>query len=65
MNFDDILFGLILCGIGLAVACFRSEYALLRELRAVERKQQRIMRELHSKQSSSRADDREQVGQTG
>jgi hypothetical protein len=38
---------------------------LLRELRAIERKQERMMRELHSKRSSSRAGDGEQVGQTG
>ena len=65
MNFDDILFGLILCGILLAGACFRSEYALLRELRAVERKKERIMRELYLKRSASRAGDGEQVAQTG
>jgi hypothetical protein len=65
MNFDDVLFGLILCGILLAGACFRSEYALRRELRAVERKREHMMRELHSKRSSSRADDGEQVAQTG
>jgi hypothetical protein len=44
MNFDDILFGMILCGIGLAGACFRSEYVLLRELRATERRKEGIMR---------------------
>lgn len=49
MNFDDILFGLILLGVGLAGACFRSEYVLLRELRMSERRKQRLMRELHSR----------------
>jgi hypothetical protein len=44
MNFDDVLFGLILCGIGLAGAYFRSEYVLLRELRAAERRKAGIMR---------------------
>jgi hypothetical protein len=46
MNFDDILFGLILFGIGLAGACFRSEYVLLREIRAAERRREKVMREL-------------------
>lgn len=49
MNFDDILFGLILLGTGLAVACFRSEYVLRRELRAIELRKESLMRELHSK----------------
>ena len=44
MNVDDVLFGLILCGIGLAGACFRSEYVHLRELRAAERKMEGVMR---------------------
>jgi hypothetical protein len=65
MNFDDLLFGVILCGIGLAGACCRSEYVLLRELRAAERRKARVMRELHSKRSSPQADDGEQVPQTG
>jgi len=46
MNVDDFLFGLILCGIGLAAACFRSEYVHLRELVATERRRQNAMREL-------------------
>jgi hypothetical protein len=65
MNFDDVLFGLILCGFGLAGACFRSEYVLLRELRAAERRRERAMRELHLERSSSQADDSGQVAQTG
>jgi hypothetical protein len=65
MNFDDVLFGLILCGIGLAAACFRSEYVLLRELRAAERRQAGVMRELHSKRVSAQADDGDRVAQTG
>jgi hypothetical protein len=65
MNFDDVLFGLILCGVGLAGACFRSEYLLLRELRTAERKREGVMRELHSKRPSSQADDGEQVAQSG
>jgi hypothetical protein len=65
MNFDDVLFGLILCGIGLAVACFRSEYVILRELRAAERRREGVMRELHLKRSPSQGDDSGQLTQTG
>jgi hypothetical protein len=57
MNFDDVLFGLIICGIGLAGACLRSEYLHLRQLRATERRYQRAMRELHLKRLSSQAGD--------
>jgi len=64
MNFDDVLFGLILCGIGLAGACFRSEYVLLREARATERRKERVMRQLHSKRLSSQTGDGEQMAQT-
>jgi hypothetical protein len=53
MNFDDVLFGLILLGIGLAGACFRCEYLLLREIRAIERRRERAMRELHIERLSS------------
>jgi hypothetical protein len=61
MNFDDVLFGLILCGIGLAAACFRSEYVLLRELRATERRRERVMRELQLARLGARAADRERA----
>ena len=44
MDIDDVLFGLIACGIGLVGVCFRSEYMLLRELRAAERKREGVMR---------------------
>ena len=64
MNFDDVLFGLILCGIGLAGACFRSEYVLLRELRAIERRREKLMRELHIERLSSQVE-REHFAQTG
>jgi hypothetical protein len=64
MNFDDVLFGLILCGIGLAGACFRSEYVLLRELRAAERRREGLLRDLHLKRSSSQADDGKRVAET-
>src|SRR5258708_29537516 len=46
MSVDDILFGLILCGIGLAGACFKSEFVLLREQRTAERRKERGMREV-------------------
>ena len=59
MNFDDVLFGLILCGIGLAGACFRSEYVLLREFKATERRKERVMRQLHLERFSSQAGDGE------
>jgi hypothetical protein len=55
MNVDDLLFGLILCGIGLAAACFRSEYVHLREVIAIERRREKIMRELQSERLSSSA----------
>jgi hypothetical protein len=54
MNCDDFLFGLILCGIGLTVACFRIEYVHLRALRANERKRQKVIRELQVQRLSSR-----------
>jgi hypothetical protein len=65
MNFDDVLFGLIVCGIGLAVACFRSEYVLRRELREAERRREGLMRELHLERLSSQAGDGEQTVRTG
>jgi hypothetical protein len=64
MNFDDILFGLILIGIGLAGACFRCEYLLLREVRAIERRRERVMHELHIERLSSQVD-AEHFSQTG
>jgi hypothetical protein len=64
MDIDDVLFGLIACGIGLAVACFRSEYVLLRELRETERRKERVMRELQIRKLSSKVDG-EHFAQTG
>jgi hypothetical protein len=64
MNFDDFLFGLILCGMGLAAVCFRSEYVHLRELRAAERRRERVMRELHLQRLSAQAGDRERAART-
>jgi hypothetical protein len=59
MNLDYVLFGLILCGIGLAVVCFRSEYLQLRDLRAIERRREKLMRELHLQRLSAQGGDRE------
>jgi len=53
MNIDDVLFGVIVCGIGLAGACFRSEYVHLRELRATQRRKEGIMQKLHVEKPSS------------
>jgi hypothetical protein len=55
---------LILCGIGLAGACFRSECVFLRELRATERRKERVRRELQIKRLSSQVDS-EHFAQTG
>jgi hypothetical protein len=65
MNVDDVLFGLIVCGIGLVGAWFRSEYVLLRELRATQRRKEGIMRKLHLERPSSQADDGDQLARTG
>jgi hypothetical protein len=59
MNVDDFLFGLILCGIGLAAACFRSEYLHLRELVGAERRRQKVIRELQLERLSAQAGNRE------
>jgi hypothetical protein len=65
MNIDDVLFGIIVCGIGLAGACFRSEYVLRRELRAAQRRKEGIMRKLHVGGLSSQTDDNDQPVRTG
>jgi hypothetical protein len=64
MNLDDFLFGLILCGIGLSVACFRSQYVLQRELRAAEYRRQKLMRELQLERLSPQAGDNEHAART-
>jgi hypothetical protein len=64
MDLDYVLFGLILCGAGLAGACFRSEYVLLREFRATERRRERLMRELHLDRLSAQGGDRRAAAQT-
>jgi hypothetical protein len=65
MNFDDVLFGLILCGIGLAVACFRSEYLMLRKLRAAARRKEGVTRELHMERLAPQADNGQQAARNG
>jgi len=64
MNLDYVLFALILFGAGLAGACFRSEYVLLRELRATERRRERLMRELHLDRLSAQGGGRRTATQT-
>jgi hypothetical protein len=64
MNFDGVLFALVACGIGLLAAAVRSEYVLLREIRAIERRRERVMRELQIKRLASRVD-AEHFAQTG
>ena len=64
MNIDDVLFGVIVCGIGLAGACFRSEYVRLRELKATQRRNESTMRKLHLERLSQ-AEDSEQVARPG
>jgi hypothetical protein len=59
MNVDDFLFGLILCGIGLAAACFRSEYLHLRELVGTERRRQKVIRESQLERLSAQTGNRE------
>ena len=65
MNFDDVLFGLILCGIGLVVACFRSEYVMLRKLREAARRKEGVTRELHLERLSPQTNDGGQATRTG
>lgn len=64
MYLDYVLFGLILCGIGLAGVCFRSEYLHLRDLRAIERRREKLMRELHLERLSAQAGDGEHAART-
>jgi hypothetical protein len=64
MTLDDFLFGLILCGIGLSAACFRSAYVLQREFRAAERRRQKVMLELQLERLSAQAGDKEHAART-
>lgn len=64
MNLDYVLFGLIVCGTGLAVVCFRSEYLHRRDLRAIERRREKLMRELHLRRLSAHAGDSEHAARS-
>jgi hypothetical protein len=56
MSLDDVLFGMIIGGIGLCAAHFRSEYIRWREHRAAERRKETTMRELYINRLSPRED---------
>jgi hypothetical protein len=56
MSLDDVLFGVIVSGIGLSAAYFRDEYIGWREHRAAEMRKQKSMRELHIDRFSHRED---------
>jgi hypothetical protein len=56
MSLDDVLFGVIIGGIGLCAAHFRDEYIRWRDHRAAERRKATSMRELHIKRLSPRED---------
>jgi hypothetical protein len=56
MSLDDVLFGMIIGGIGLCAAHFRGEYIRWREHRAAERRRETSMRELHINRLSPRED---------
>ena len=47
MSPDDVLFGIIVSGVGLSAAYFRDEYIRWRELRAAEMRKQASRRDLH------------------
>jgi hypothetical protein len=47
MSLDDVLFGVIVGGVGLCAVYFRDEYMGWREHRAAEIRKQTSMRELH------------------
>jgi hypothetical protein len=56
MSLDDVLFGVIVSGIGLSAAYFRDEYIGWREHRAAEMRKQTSRRELHINRFSHRED---------
>jgi hypothetical protein len=56
MSLDDVLFGVIVGGVGLCAAYFRDEYMGWREHRAAEMRKQTSMRELHIARVSHRVD---------
>jgi hypothetical protein len=47
MSLDDVLFGVIVGGVGLCAAYFREEYIGWREHRAAEMRKETSMRDLH------------------
>jgi hypothetical protein len=48
MNIDDLLIAIIIGGIGLSGAYLRAEYTFYRRHKAVERRKQLSLRELHT-----------------
>jgi hypothetical protein len=56
MSLDDVLFGVIVGGVGLCAAYFRDEYIGWRKRRAAELRKQTSMRELHTGRISRRED---------
>jgi hypothetical protein len=54
MSLDDVLFGVIVGGVGLCAAYFRDEYIGWREHRAAEMRKQTSMRELYIDRFSHR-----------
>ena len=56
MSLDDVLFGVIVSGVGLSAAYFRGEYIGWREHRAAEMRKQTSRRELHIDRFSHRED---------
>jgi len=56
LSLDDVLFGVIVGGVGLCAAYFRDEYIGWREHRAAEMRKQTSMRALHTDGVSHRGD---------
>jgi hypothetical protein len=56
MSLDDILFGLIIAGIGLCAAYVRAEYIGWRDHIAAEMRKRASIRELYIRESSRRED---------
>jgi len=56
MSLDDVLFGMIVGGVGLCAAYFRDEYIGWREHRAAEMRKETSMRELDIDRLSHRED---------
>ena len=56
MSLDDVLFGVIVGGVGLCAAYFRVEYMRWREHRAADMRKETSMRALHINRFSHRED---------